>query len=342
MPEGTVAASAVHALLEFAVSRGADRAALRDRARLTPDELVDRDSRVALHKYVALMRAAKLLCNAPALALHFGETVDMSEISIGASVGGVTSVDDMLAQINRYASLAIEIETVGKGDRFQLQRRQGQLWMVDARRNPSEFVELSESSFARMICSTRRALGDNQLCKAIHFTHAEPSYGAEYSRVFRVPVVFGSTMNALQLDEPLFLKMRPPATSEYLSVILREHAEALLAKLEGAQSMQGRVKRVLTALLPTGTASADATAASLGLSRQTLFRRLKAEGTSYEAVLSELRYKLSLHHLDDERLSVKRTARLVGFSDATAFSRAFKRWTGASPRVRIARVRPPL
>jgi AraC-like DNA-binding protein len=72
-------------------------------------------------------------------------------------------------------------------------------------------------------------------------------------------------------------------------------------------------------------------AAKLALSRQTLFRKLKAEGVTFEKVLDELRHKLALHYLKGERVSVRETAYLVGFSEPGAFSRAFRRWTGSSP-----------
>jgi AraC-like DNA-binding protein len=68
------------------------------------------------------------------------------------------------------------------------------------------------------------------------------------------------------------------------------------------------------------------------LSRQTLFRQLKAEGVTFEQVLDELRLRLALDYLRARKVSVNETAYLVGFSEPAAFSRAFKRWTGASPR----------
>lgn len=67
------------------------------------------------------------------------------------------------------------------------------------------------------------------------------------------------------------------------------------------------------------------------MSRQTLFRHLRIEGTSYAQLLDELRHRLALHYLDGRRVSVNETAYLLGFSDPAAFSRAFKRWTGSSP-----------
>ena len=85
-------------------------------------------------------------------------------------------------------------------------------------------------------------------------------------------------------------------------------------------------------ILHTGDASMDLVAQRLSVSRQTVYRQLKAEGVTFETVLDELRHKLALHYLTGRKTSVNETAYLVGFSEPAAFSRAFKRWTGASPR----------
>ena len=69
----------------------------------------------------------------------------------------------------------------------------------------------------------------------------------------------------------------------------------------------------------------------MGLSRQTLYRRLKAEGVSYGWLLDELRHRMALHYLNGKKVSVNEAAYLVGFSEPSAFSRAFKRWTGTPP-----------
>jgi AraC-like DNA-binding protein len=96
--------------------------------------------------------------------------------------------------------------------------------------------------------------------------------------------------------------------------------------------MRGRVESLLMPVLHTGDAGVERIAARLGISRQTLFRRLREEKTSFEHVLDDLRHKLAVHYLTGRKVSVTETAYLVGFSDPAAFSRAFKRWTGKSPR----------
>jgi AraC-like DNA-binding protein len=147
-------------------------------------------------------------------------------------------------------------------------------------------------------------------------------------------VVFASDRNAVLLTDDQWLTERPPSPSRIVLDILSARAEALLDSLENAKCTRGRVESVLMPILHTGDVSMDAVARKLGISRQTLFRRLRADGTTFERVLDELRHKLALHYLREKKVSVNEAAYLVGFSDRGAFSRAFKRWTGSSPRNR--------
>jgi AraC-like DNA-binding protein len=334
MTEHTIAAGSARALMELAVAKGASRKALAERCGIDPAELQNQDNRIPFVKYVALMRAGKELCRDPALALHFGEAVDFAEISVVGLIGRASeTMADGFAQFNRYARLVVDdgLET----DRLVLERRAGQLWMVDTRQYASDFPEFAETSFARMVCTSRRWFPEAQFIKAIHFTHPEPEYRAEYDRVFQLPVVFESEKNALLTDDA-WLTHRNPHASRYVFGILSAHAEELLKSLEGAKTTRGRVESLLMPMLHTGEASVGLIAGKLGLSRQTLFRKLKAEGVTFERVLDELRHRLALHYLSGKKVSVNETAYLVGFSDPGAFSRAFKRWTGASPRMMLA------
>src|SRR6476620_4420080 len=333
MRELTIASSGVRALLELAVLKGANRTILLERSMIDPSDLSDRDNRIAFSKYVALMRAGQELLSDPALALHFGEAVDVSDVSIACTLAGlgVANIDEAFAQVNRYASLGADVERADGGDHYQLKRFNGQLWIVDQRRNPNEFPELTESGFAGMICSTRRTFPQMKFHKEMHFTHSAPSYRDEYERIFQVPIVFDSTENAMRIDEALVAKMQLPRTSPYVTSVLRDHAEELLQKIESERSTRDRVENVLTAGLKDGNADVACVARKLGLSRQTLFRKLRDEGVTFQGVLAELRCSLAKHYLNDQKVSVKETAYLLGFSDPTAFSRAFKRWTGQAP-----------
>jgi len=329
MPELTVAAGLARGLMELAVSKGASPAALAARSGIAAEELQDVDRRIPLAKYIALMRAGQALANDPALALHYGETNDMSQISVvGLIAYACETMLEAMAQINRYGRLVVEFD--GPKDRFKIVAKDGGLWTVDTRENPNAFPELTESTFARAICGPRR-FGVTSLAKAVHVTHKAPAYRAEYERIYGVPVTFEAEWNAVLMDEK-WMTHKIAVQPRYVFGILSEHADALLKSLENSKTVRGRVESLLMPILHKGEANMDAIAEKIGLSRQTLFRQLKAEDTTFEKVLDELRHRLALQYLRGRKASVNETAYLVGFSEPAAFSRAFKRWTGTNPR----------
>jgi AraC-like DNA-binding protein len=131
--------------------------------------------------------------------------------------------------------------------------------------------------------------------------------------------------------DPEFLTLKQPPVNRYVFGVLSERADALLKSLQESKTMRGRVEGILVPILHRSDISMDVVAEQLGVSRQTLYRSLKAEGVTYETVLDELRRKMALNFLAGKKVSVNETAYLVGFSEPAAFSRAFKRWTGKSP-----------
>jgi AraC-like DNA-binding protein len=328
MSGSTVATSVARGLLEFAASKGAGRAALAEHAGIDLAELQERTNRIPFTKYVALMRAAQTLCRDPALALHLGESCQ-DEMGVACVIGMFAeTAAEGLSLWNRYAKLNVDVDCEGFTDRFVLRREAGQVWLVDTRLCPNEFPELTEITFVCMVSTARRYGGT---VRAIHVTHAPPPCRAEYDRILRLPLVFESDRNALLLSSEEWMRQRSPSASPVVLDVLSSRAEAMLEALETVRSTKGRVESLLLRVLHTGDVSVDSIAAELAVSRQTLFRRLKAEGTTFERVLDDLRRKMALHYLREKKLSVGETAYLVGFSDRAAFTRAFKRWTGSSP-----------
>ena len=324
----TVGAGLPRGLVKLAVEKGANAAELARRAGISLADLDDQDGRISMQSYIALMRAAKEMTGDPALALHYGETVDLSEISItGLIMNASATMGEAFQQMNRFGALAIEVE--GAGKRFMMHTDDRGLWMEDARENPNDFPELTEITFGRQACAPRRFLSVPHVLE-VHVTHSAPIYRAEYDRIFQCPVVFDAPWNALRLH-PEITGMKVALQSRYVFGVLSEKAEQLLKELETTRTMRGRVESQLMLILHKGDASMDAVAASLGVSRQTLFRRLKAEDVTFEKILDDLRHRLALKYLAGRKASVNETAYLVGFSDPAAFSRAFKRWTGKSP-----------
>jgi len=327
----TVGAGLARGLVRLAVAKGADASELARRSGVALADLEDQDNRVHMPNYIALMRAAKELTGDPALALHYGEEVDLSELSItGLIMNASETMGDAFIQMNRFGRLAIEVEGVAPGEsRFRMLADHRGVWLMDTRANPNDFPELTEVTFARMACHPRRFLPRSHFLE-VHVTHPEPPYRSEYERIFQCPVVFNAEWNAWRGD-PELAGYRVQLQPRYVFGVLSEKAEQLLKELESARTMRGKVESLLMPILHTGDIGMDAIALKMGVSRQTLFRRLKAEGVTFEKVLDDLRHRLALSYLAGKKASVNETAYLVGFSDPAAFSRAFKRWTGKSP-----------
>ena len=118
----------------------------------------------------------------------------------------------------------------------------------------------------------------------------------------------------------------------YLNKLLLKDCEAALADRKGDVSqLRTRVENVISLVLPHGKVSVEDTALSLGMSKRTLTRKLADEGLSFSGIFEQLRRDLAVRYLHDRRLHVSKIAWLLGFSEVSAFTHAFKRWTGKAP-----------
>jgi AraC-like DNA-binding protein len=280
------------------------------------------------------MGAAKLLTGDPALALHFGEFVDMTQVSLVGGLGAACeTVADAFVMFGRYLRLLvdIELEPQAKGERLVLRRAGAGTWLVDMRRDPNDFPDLTESSFARMAASTARFTG-RSFVKAVEVTHPPPTYSAEYARIFGVPVTFNATQNAVLLGDDSWKSIKGPLPSNPVVEVLAEKADVLLDKLDAEKTVRGRTEKLLVARLDGGDLSMTLIAVALGMSKATLFRRLAAEGTTFEEVLDELRRRRAERLVRAGELPLAQIAHALGFSEPASLSRAYRRWCGISPR----------
>lgn len=166
---------------------------------------------------------------------------------------------------------------------------------------------------------------------------AEPKDRSVYDRAFRAlgdgpgpRVHFASSFSGFSFDaQKLHARLR--ASDHNLNEVMRKHLELVLGSLPQLQSYTERVRTLLIRELSGGNATAVHLAKLMHTSLSTLGRRLEAEGTTFSAILEDLRRRLALGYLASRQLSVPEVALLTGFSQATAFHRAFRRWTGMTP-----------
>ena len=339
MREPTVAAIWPKALVAFAASRGADRGALMRMAGIAPLDLTDSSARVPLARYVALLEASIELCNDTALPLKFGEHVPIDELSdVALVVANAASAEEGQAKMNRYIPLMMDDGEESSAPRMDFVHRSGKIWIRLASPIYARHPIVTEAAMARAVSSVRRmsrlydvASTTELFPEEIHFTWTEPAHRAEYDRLFGVPLVFGSDTNAFVVNAA-FLSARMPQRFSAAVPALMAHADELLARLDRSTSLRARVDDELLRSFESGDVRMAKVAQQLGMSRATLLRRLRADGTTFAEVLENLRHERALRLLNEEKRSVSQTAHLLGFSDPAAFSRAFKRWTGVSPR----------
>jgi AraC-like DNA-binding protein len=325
----TVATGMALGLIGYAGSNGADPEALRTIVGLTNAADQDPNRRIPIDRYIAMFREAARQCSDPALAIHFAEATHFADLSIVGLIGyAAETMRDALDQLNRFGRLVTDIAVNGR-DRFTLVDERDGLWLIDNRIDEPHFPELTEQTFVRMVAGTRQ-FGTLPYASLAEVTHHDRGIGSELERVLAVPVRFGAPRNALRVSLE-WQTYRVALFPRYAFSLFCEHADCLLAKLEAEQSISGQVERAILPILHTGTVSAERIASQLGLSGQGLYRMLRAEGMTFAEILAGLRHRFAKGYLDQQRASLKEIAFLLGYSEVSAFSRAFKRREGQSP-----------
>lgn len=325
-------------MLDFAVSKGADRAALLEHAELREGDLRDQDDRVTVERYLALLNGAAELTNEPAIAAAFGKAVRIQDISIvGLICEACETTIDVAKQLNRYAALIVDDERCEPATLMRGTWKEGGVWIEGPSALFSDNPQIAEAEFSRLIWNARVMFkGSPEFEKltfphVMHFKHDAPPYRDALEKIFEAPLVFGSDWNAMLID-PEFLALKQPPVSRYVFGVLSDRADALLKELEQTKTTRGRVESLVMPILHTGDVTIELIAGKLNMDRQGLYRQLKSEDVTFEQVMDDLRHELALRFLGDRNVSVNQTAYLLGYSEPAAFSRAFKRWTGISPR----------
>jgi AraC-like DNA-binding protein len=162
------------------------------------------------------------------------------------------------------------------------------------------------------------------------FSYPEPAHSAEYRLMYCADLSFNrpNTIIAFEAD---YLDLPVVQNERSLKEFLRTAPESILLKYKNGSSLTARVRRWLRQFLPGEVPDFERLADDLNMTAATLRRRLHEEGESYQSIKDQLRRDLAISYLSHSNRSVMDIAAELGFSERSAFHRAFRKWTGASP-----------
>lgn len=312
---------------------------LQQEYRMDPDPVfraagIDRDkavtpqTRYLLSTMKSLWDAAVAATGDPAIGLKTGwHIAPANYYALGFSWLASESLLGGLYRIQRYmrvvSTATVELDIVEQAECYAVSAR----FPDDARRPPREGIDAGLTGLLRLFDVVSPAkvrplrvdlTCDNNVHPQAYREHLGPN------------IRFGCEVGTLYFDKAQLDRELPgdtPDVAKATDRIAEQYLEAL-----DPHRVASQVRRLLVSLLPSGKADQDRVASQLHRSTSTLQRQLQAEGTSYRDILDETRKSLAEEYLRQRKLSHSQIAYLLGFSDQSNFSRAFKRWTQRSPR----------
>lgn len=308
-------------------ARGVDGRTLAARAGIEPAALDDPHSRHPLAATTQLWRLAVEVTGDPCFGLWASRFVTQTTFhALGFAVFASGTLGDAFERFVRYGRLVsdaaeIQLRRAGEHKHFRL--------VLPAREGrPAD--EAIDAILALVARTARMLSGGKVTPLAVRLERPEPSPSEAFRKVFRAPVEFGQRENVLafaaaDLDERL------PAGNADLARQNDDVVARYLDRIEPTR-VSIRLRSWLVDHLSAGEPSEGAAARVLGMSQRNLQRRLREEGTTYREAFDGTRQEMARVYLEEGRASVTEIASLLGFADTSGFSRAFRRWTGLSPR----------
>ncbi len=313
-------------LLEYLENESFDAKAILDRAGIPQSALEDTKTRFPKRNFQTLWQVASEATGDPAVALRVSTMVKTNTLGI---IG--------------YLALASE----SRRNAFELVRGLTPLLWEDV-----ECDLRSDGEVAFIRCSTDRdpqasrftteyAIGLTVTMSRVfgagrfdpleaRFSYSAPAYADEYERILRLPVRFDAGEDGVLFPISMMDSVNPSADAA-LRQLLERYAADQLARIPTSARFSQRIRACVRSMLPLGSLTADIVAARFGMSERTLRRRLQEEATSYQEILDDVRAEMARHYLTKEKRGIDEVAFLLRFSDQSAFTKAFRRWTGRTP-----------
>jgi AraC-like DNA-binding protein len=314
---------------------GVDARALARRAGIQPERLERPEARLPVEKIRVLWEFAAEAVGDPAFGLRIGAAYSpAASQALGfAQLASPNLRRAIQLLIQYHAVLDTNFRPV-----FLEGPEEGVVRMGTSSLTGDTLPELTDAIMAATVTMTRLMKGPGFTPVRVSFKHRSPADRRPYDNYFTCPVSFSDERNAVtfsnaSLDEPL------PHGNRELAMEQERIIERYLETLSGG-AVTLRVREHLVRGLQNGAPSEEEIARQLARSVSSLQRDLRAEGTNYRQLLTKIRQDIAERMLAEERLSIAQVAFMTGYGDQSAFSRAFKTWTGVTPseyrRVRAA------
>jgi AraC-like DNA-binding protein len=167
--------------------------------------------------------------------------------------------------------------------------------------------------------------------RRVKLVHHRSKTPAELRSLLGCKVEFGAGVDEIVFSASIKATPLVGADNHLNEILIKYCEEALAHRAVASNSLRSRVEKAIATLLPHGKARAPIVARSLGMSPRTLMRHLASEGLTFSRILEQQKIDLAGHYLRESRLSISQIGWLLGYQETSAFTHAFKRWTGATP-----------
>lgn len=319
-------AQRIRRLLRVAEEHGLRRGELLAEIGLTEAEIRDPDQRVPISKAIHLWQLMMDWIGDPDLGLKTGATIRLREAGVvGYAMMHSATLLGAARRVVRYARLLSQ--------RLALElHREGRRWSLCAAGPPvlPKFRPPIDEGLAGILTVFRELAGRELSPAEVRFSYPKPADLTEHRRLFGRALRFDQPDPAILLwdrDMQAGTQAADPQLTRYLD----ELADIRLQELPCLDTWRAKVEHAVWPHLCERTPSIREIAPALALSRRSLQRRLREEGTSYAEVVKSLRREKARLLLRDPHLAIYEVGYLLGYSDPSAFSRAFRRWNGRSP-----------
>lgn len=322
----SIGSSSVLALISLLDDYGYSRESVSKLSGIDLSTLDLQDSRLPLDDYQTLWKTALNITNNPALGLELGQIFNASKIGlVGHIIFNSESLEEGIKEYVRLFSIVNEAISLV----FDTDEKYAYLRFIHL--NP-EYYCIPDMERSMVLSLYRgKALFDSDIkWESVDFQHAQPDYIDKYQKVFNCPLNFNQSHCQIVFERK-YLELAPKQRNPYLGGAALEYANTMLKKLF-RRTYAEKVKGLIAQTISTGEADVDHIANQLNTSRQTLYRKLKAEGVSFQGLLEDVRFSAAKDQLKNSDRQLSEIAFSLGFSDLSAFSRAFKRWSGVTPK----------